>query len=200
MQLHYLRWIHKENNENNNLDNYWGRFEDFGAHSFEEIDNHPVVLVFNYAVDGGLALPAYSYTAIKDEFGNEFKKCSLKLSNIKGEFVGQGDTLAEARLNAATKCYKFLKENNMISSIALDAGDFNIDTAIDTLDNLTLKGYFTFAEYETVEKENEFEITCSIDEIDKKFSATDVDKKKAQAKAAYKMALYVTGKDPEVVN
>ena len=169
---------------------YW---LDYG---FEGIDSHPVVLVFNYAVDGGLELPAYTYSKVKDEFGNEFQKCSLKLSNIKGEFVGQGDTLSEARLMAADKCYKFLQENHLISSIALDAGDFTVDTALDTLDNLTLKGYFTFAEYNTVEKENEYEVTCMIDEVDQKFTATDSNKKKAQAKAAYKMALYVTGRNP----
>ena len=30
----------RKNNGNNNLDNYWVRFEDFGARSFEEIANH----------------------------------------------------------------------------------------------------------------------------------------------------------------
>ena len=30
----------RKNNGNNNLDNYWVKFEDFGAQNFEEIANH----------------------------------------------------------------------------------------------------------------------------------------------------------------
>ena len=83
----------------------------------------------------------------------------------------------------------------MTSQIVKDAGEYSETNAMDTLDNLTLKGYFSFADYHTTEKNGGFLSTCMIDEIDKKFKAFDKDKKIAKNKAAYRMLLYVLGKE-----
>ena len=162
-------------------------------YGFANIDSHPTILLFNYCVETGQNMPSYVYKRVKDANGNIFIKCELTLGNL--EFIGMGGNHSEARLLAAQEAYKYLTENNMTSQIVKDAGDYSEANAMDTLDNLTLKGYFSFADYHTDEVKGGFLTTCMIDEIDKKFKAFDNNKKTAKNKAAYKMLLYVLGKE-----
>ena len=162
-------------------------------YGFANIDSHPTILLFNYCVETGQNMPSYVYKRVKDANGNIFIKCELTLGNL--EFIGMGGNHSEARLLAAQEAYKYLTENNMTSQIVKDAGDYSEANAMDTLDNLTLKGYFSFPDYHTDEINGGYVSTCMIDEIDKKFKAFDKEKKNAKNKAAYRMLLYVLGKE-----
>ena len=162
-------------------------------YGFGNIDSHPTILLFNYCVETDQAMPSYVYKRVKDKSGNIYIKCELTLNNL--EFDGVGVNHSESRLLAAQAAYKYLTENNMTSQIVKDAGEYSETNAMDTLDNLTLKGYFSFADYHTTEKNGGFLSTCMIDEIDKKFKAFDKDKKIAKNKAAFRMLLYVLGKE-----
>ncbi len=165
---------------------------------FDNLDKNPSTKIYNYTIAAGIGLPEYQFKNVKDEFGNRFVNCELLLQVREEPFVGQGDTAQEARLKAAASCYKYLEENKLIVDISKDAGDFTIETAMDTLDNLALKGYFTLADYETKEAKDGFNATVRIDEVDSQFSSFDADKKLARSKAAYKMVCYVLGlKVPE---
>lgn len=168
---------------------YW---LDYG---FENIDSHPTILLFNYCVEAGKNLPTYTYKRVRDQNGNIFIKCILQLEDL--EFVGTGNTHSETRLIAASEAYKYLSENNMTSQIALDAGDFTLDNSMDTLDNLTCKGYFSFADFNTLEVKDGYLATCMIDEIDHKFKGFDKDKQMAMNKAAFKMLSFIVGKELE---
>ena len=162
-------------------------------YGFENIDSHPTIQLFNYCVETGQPMPTYTYKRVKDQSGNIYIRCIVTLDNL--EFIGQGSNHSETRLLASSEAYKYLIENNMTSQIAKDAGDYNEENAVDTLDNLTLKGYFSFADFRNEEKNGGFLSTCMIDEIDRSFKGFDVEKKKAKAKAAYKMLLFVLGKE-----
>ncbi len=162
-------------------------------YGFGNIDNHPTILLFNYCVETGQNMPSYVYKRVKDTSGNIYIKCELTLGNL--EFIGMGGSHSEARLLAAQEAYKYLNENNMTSQIVKDAGEYDQSNAMDTLDNLTLKGYFSFPDYHTDEKNGGYLVTCMIDEVDVKFKAFDNDKKTAKNKAAYRMLLHVLGKE-----
>ena len=111
-------------------------------YGFERFEEHPTILLFNYCVETGKNLPTYTYKRVRDQNGNIFIRCILQLDDL--EFVGQGNSHSETRLLAANEAYKYLTENNMTSQIAKDAGDVTLENAMDTLDNLTCKGYFSF--------------------------------------------------------
>jgi len=162
-------------------------------HGFDSLDKNPTTKVYNYSVEANINQPLYSYKKVKDEFGNEFINCQLKLDISEKAFEGTGNSASEARFIAASNCYNYLEENKLIQDIVKDAGEFNIDNAMDVLDNLALKGYFTLADYDTKEAKDGFTATVMIDEVDSRFEGTDADKHKARSKAAYKMVCYVLG-------
>ena len=162
-------------------------------YGFENIDSHPTIKLFNYCVETAQPMPTYTYKRVKDQKGNIYIKCSLTMQNL--EFVGMGGNHSESRLLAAQAAYKYLNENNLTSQIVKDAGDYSLENAMDTLDNLTLKGYFSFPDYQTIEKNGGFLTICMIDEVENKFKAFDQDKKVAKNKAAYKMLLHVLGQE-----
>lgn len=159
---------------------------------FSEIVGHPYIAVFNECLEQNIELPEYSFKDIKDEFGNEFKQCDVKIGNLS--FEGVGNSLAEARLIVCKSALEYLKENKVTNSIKADAGEFNETNAMDTLDNLTLKGYFTFADYETKMQDGGYLVICSISEISETFTAFDKDKNKARNMAAYKMLEFLVNR------
>lgn len=160
---------------------------------FDNLDENPTIKIYNYTISANIDQPSYNYKKQKDEFGNLFFKCGLKLSSIEEEFVGVGSTASEARTNACSACYTYLEDNKLIADIKKDAGDFNVENAMDTLDNLALKGYFMLADYDTEEAKEGYKSTIKIDDIDNQFVGFDADKHLARSKAAYKMLCYLVG-------
>ena len=123
---------------------------------FDSLDKNPSTKIYNYTIDANIKLPEYQFKNVKDEFGNKFVNCELMLEISDKPFVGVGDTAQEARLNASQTCYKYLEDNKLVADIVKDAGEFDINSAMDTLDNLALKGYFTLADYDTAEAKDGF--------------------------------------------
>lgn len=152
---------------------------------FNDILAHPFISLFNECASNDIELPKCNFKSIKDAFGNEFIECILNVG--EAEYKGVGNTLSEARIKASLRAKEELKNSKKEKSIKEDAGEFDENNAMDVLDNLTLKGYFSFADYESKVENGGYLVICSISEISETFEAFDKDKGKARNMAAYKM-------------
>ena len=158
---------------------------------FTDLHSHYVLLIHNWAKEQGL-IPHYEYSVYTKN--NEYIfKCMLHIDGIDAYFDGEGKTKNEAKMMAACKCYDYLMDNDLVSSIRKEGIIPNPEEAMKQLEKLAMKGFFTLPEF-IVEEENDYYVcTCMIDECDVAFKcAGDTDVEAINA-SAYKMLLYILG-------
>ena len=122
--------------------------------------------------------------------------CLLKLSDDLPIFRGFGKTQTEARRNVCRLAYEYLCKKDMWLSISDEIDNPNKDNAINQLEILARRDYFSIPTYEfnqTYDKDGNpvWESICRIAEKEKSFSAKSSSKKDAKKSAAYKMLQYV---------
>ena len=120
-------------------------------------------------------------------------------------FTGNGTSKAKARMMAAKQAYDFLRTNNLLYDMADIIGEPELDKAINQLQELAHKGYFSMPDYKFEEKHdhngNPFWIcSCSIAEYEYYYTEESRSKKDAKKHAAYSMLLYVLNPDDEEEN
>lgn len=129
--------------------------------------------------------------------------CLLKLSDELPIFRGFGKTQAGAKKNVCKVAYEYLCKNNLWLSIRDEIENPNRDDAINQLEILARRGYFSIPTYkfkETFDKNGNpvWNCECHIKEQKYFFDKTCSSKKNAKKDAAYSMLLYVLGlKDDE---
>ena len=122
--------------------------------------------------------------------------CLLKLSDSLPIFRGFGKSQTEARKNVCKLAYDYLCENGQWLSICDEIENPNKEDAINQLEILARRGYFSIPTYDfqqTYDKDGNpvWESVCNIEEKTKSFSAKSSSKKDAKKSAAYEMLQYV---------
>jgi ribonuclease-3 len=133
----------------------------------------------------------------EDPLNNKTKwHCLLKLSDDLPIFRGFGQTQAEARYNVCKLAYDYLCNQGLWLSIRDEIEDPNKEDAINQLEILARRGYFSIPTYEfeqTYDKDGNpiWKSVCHIAEESKSFPAKSSSKKDAKKSAAYKMLQHV---------
>lgn len=122
--------------------------------------------------------------------------CLLKISDDLPIFRGLGRSQSEARRNACKLAYELLCRNNLWLSICDEIENPNKDDAINQLEILARRGYFSIPTYDFHEDYDLngnpiWHCTCHISEEVQSFCEASSSKKDAKKSAAYKMLLHV---------
>ncbi len=122
--------------------------------------------------------------------------CLLKIDDNLPVFRGFGQSKAEARRNVCKVAYEYLSKEGLWLSIRDEIDHPNKDDAINQLEILARRHYFSVPTYDfkqTYDKDGNpiWESVCRITEKDKAFSAKSTTKRDAKKSAAYKMLQYV---------
>lgn len=128
---------------------------------------------------------------------NRYEKytCYITVDGVK-KAVGYGATKATAHEEASKAIYDYLEANNMLYTIKDEIVNPSLNMAINQLETLSRRGYFSIPEYSFKEfHDNDgnpfWNVKCHIDEMEYYFYAAASSKKQAKKKAAYEMLKYV---------
>lgn len=122
--------------------------------------------------------------------------CLLKISDDLPIFRGFGQSQTEARKNVCKLAYEYLCNQGIWLSIRDEIENPNKEEAINQLEILARRGYFSIPVYDfeqTYDKDGNpiWKSTCRIAEESKSFSAKSSSKKDAKKSAAFKMLQHV---------
>lgn len=126
---------------------------------------------------------------------NEKFTCYVQVDGVK-KAVGHGTSKVKAHEEAAKAIYDYLDENNMLYTIHDEIDEPSLNMAINQLETLARRGYFSLPEYTAEEHHDEngnpfWHVECHIDEVEYYFDAESSSKKQAKKQAAYDMLKYV---------
>ena len=124
--------------------------------------------------------------------------CYLKLLDSLPIFCGFGVSVREARMAACKLAYEYLDDHNMLFTIRDEIDNPNRDMAINQLETLARRGYFSLPTYtfkQTYDDDGNpiWNCECHIEEEECYFDETSSSKKAAKKGAAYSMLMYVLG-------
>lgn len=122
--------------------------------------------------------------------------CLLKLADNLPIFRGFGQSKSEARRNVCQLAYDYLCKEGLWLSIRDEIDNPSKDNAINQLEILARRGYFSIPTYEfeqSYDKDGNpvWKSVCQIKEEEKSFAAKSSSKKDAKKASAYKMLQYV---------
>lgn len=145
-------------------------------------------------------MPGYMYDSVLLSGKNPKYKAVLKIEKFEKKILGFGDSQKEARKAAAEYAYKYLEKNNLLFTIKDEIENPNKQDAINQLEILARRGYFSIPEYGFEEKYDAdgnpiWFCKCAIDEIDNTCFAESSRKKDAKKDAAYEMLKMVLKED-----
>lgn len=128
-----------------------------------------------------------------------FINYSANITNLNSKqktFVGYGDSKCEARRNLCMRIYEVLVEQGLINTIRDEIKNPNKDEAINQLETLSRRGYFSLPAYTFKEVYDHdgnpiWTARCQIAEYTVVMNAKASSKKEAKKKAAFKMLKYV---------
>ena len=139
----------------------------------------------------------YNYSRLKYH-------CYLLLLDSLPEFCGFGASKSEARMNVCKLAYDWLCKNNYICepSIQDEIENPNKDDAINQLEILARRGYFSIPTYDFSQEYDEngnpvWTCVCHVEEEECYFDATSSSKKDAKKTAAFEMLKYVLSEEEE---
>ena len=122
--------------------------------------------------------------------------CLMKIDDELPVFRGFGRSKAEARMAVCKLAYEYLEKHDLLFSIRDEIENPNKDDAINQLEILARRGYFsvpTYAFEQSYDRDGNsiWESECHIAEYDTPFWAKSTSKKDAKKSAAFKMLKYV---------
>lgn len=137
----------------------------------------------------------YNYSELKYH-------CYLKLLDSLPFFCGFGMSVREARMAACKLAYEYLEKNDMLPSIRDEIENPNRDSAINQLETLARRGYFSIPIYVFSESYDNngnpvWKCECRIEQEEHTFAETSSSKKDAKKGAAFRMLIYVLGLEDE---
>lgn len=123
-------------------------------------------------------------------------RCNLKLLDSLPIFCGFGSSKREARMNVCKLAYEYLEKHDLLFSIRDEIENPNKDDAINQLQILARRGYFSIPTYvfeQSYDKDGNsiWKSECHIAEYDTSFWAKSTSKKDAKKTAAFEMLKYV---------
>lgn len=124
--------------------------------------------------------------------------CYLKLLDSLPVFCGFGVSVKDARMSVCKLAYEYLERNDMLPSICDEIENPNHNDAINQLEILARRGYFSIPTYnfeETYDNNGNpiWKCECYIEEEDCFFDEISSSKKDAKKGAAFGMLLHVLG-------
>ena len=131
----------------------------------------------------------------KEYFETHFK-CRMELEGIPYIFIGYGTSKSEARKDVCRLAYDYLAKNDLLYTMEDEIGTPTKEDAINQLEILARKGYFSLPTYDFKQSYNkdgnpEWESTCRIKEETKYFKSKASSKKEAKKSAAFEMVKFV---------
>ena len=141
----------------------------------------------------------YQYVPSFDPNSSKLKyHCYLKLLDSLPVFCGFGTSVREARMAVCKLAYEYLEKHDMVFTIRDEIEDPNRDMAINQLETLARRGYFSLPTYEFEETHDDngnplWKCECHIEEEEYYFDQVSSSKKDAKKDAAYSMLLHVLG-------
>lgn len=138
---------------------------------------------------------------IQEYYQTHFK-CFLDLFDKR--FIGYGISKSLARKSLCKLIYEHLDDNDLLYSIRDEIENPNKNDAINQLEILARRGYFSIPTYTFDEDHDKngnpvWKSTCCITEENKSFIAKSSSKKEAKKVAAYKMLQYVLNDQGSVI-
>lgn len=123
---------------------------------------------------------------------NANHSCEMSIRNDLERFKAYGKSKNEARKNACKRAYEYLVEKNLLFTIRDEIDEPTVEMAINQLEILARRGYFSLPKYEYVETHDVdgnpiWHVECYVDEMDTSFNAEGSSKKQAKKEAALKM-------------
>lgn len=121
--------------------------------------------------------------------------CLLKIDENLPIFRGFGISKSEARKAVCKLAYNYLKEHNLTNSMQTEIQNPNKAEAINQLEILARRGYFSIPSYKFYQDYDEngnpiWECECLIVELKKSFLSKSSSKKEAKKSSAFKMLNY----------
>lgn len=128
--------------------------------------------------------------------------CLLKLSDSLPVFREFGASKSEARMAVCKLAYEYLEKKNMLFSIRDEIDNPNKADAINQLETLARRGYFSIPTYEFEQKYDNngnpvWRCECHIEEYDTYYDAESSSKKDAKKSAAFKMLEFVLNEEED---
>lgn len=125
----------------------------------------------------------YNYSKLKYH-------CYLKLLDSLPVFCGFGVSIREARMAACKLAYEYLERNDMLPSIRDEIENPNRDDAINQLEILARRGYFSIPTYEFKETYDDngnpiWNCECHIAEEDYYVDGTSISKKRGKERFCF---------------
>lgn len=132
---------------------------------------------------------------------NYTEACRVVIEGV-GAFVHFGETKYQAKKAACKLAYTYLEKKGLLFTIKDEIDNPNLDDAINQLETLSRRGYFSLPEYEYEERYDEdgnsiWHVECYIKETFRRYMADASVKKQAKKKAAYYMLKHVLGLEEE---
>ncbi len=130
------------------------------------------------------------------ELNHYNRVCQVKILNDLPVFEGYGKSNLEARKAACREAYLYLEKHNLLFSIKDEIDEPTLESAINQLETLSRRGYFSIPEYVYEESHDDngnpvWHVECYIEEMEYYYSADDSSKKRAKKEAAFDMLNYV---------
>lgn len=174
--------------ELNNLIDVMLDIDEFIENDFQESDENSIGELQTWFQKKGYSVPDYQFQENYNYSGNQWN-CHLYLNNNR--FEGNADTKIEAKKMCAQNVIDFLVENSQYYSMKDEIEAPLLEKAINQLQELSQKGYFSTPVYEFEEEQSEGEIIWTvrvdINEYDFYCEGTGSSKKEAKKQAAYRM-------------
>lgn len=122
--------------------------------------------------------------------------CLLKIDDDLPIFRGFGISKSEARKAVCNVAYDYLERNNLTNSIKTEIRNPNKVEAINQLETLARRGYFSIPTYKFYQEYDEngnpiWKCECHIIEEKRSFTSKSSSKKKAKKSSAFKMLKYL---------
>ena len=122
--------------------------------------------------------------------------CLMKIDDELPIFRGFGESKSEARRAVCQRAYEYLQEHALLNTIQHEIADPNVDDAINQLEILARRGYFSIPSYTFSESHDQngnpiWDAECCISEYDETFHAEATIKKDAKKLAAFRMLGFV---------
>lgn len=130
------------------------------------------------------------------EYSKTHFKSEMTLEGLTKKFIGYGNSKSEARKDVCELAYNYLADNNLLFSIRDEIENPNIEDAINQLEILARRDYFSIPIYNFEQQYDGngkpvWKCDCCIDEYDSYFSSISSTKKDAKKQAAFEMLKFV---------
>lgn len=171
-----------------------------------EMRKNGVIPLYKYKEGSYTSTWYYPFDGISQSFplgddGSRLKfHCELKLLNSPPVFRGFGESKGEARMAVCKLAYEYLQKNDMLFSIRDEIDNPNRADAINQLEILARRGYFSIPIYD-FEQEYDcngnpiWRCACHIEEYDTYCDAKLSSKKGAKKSAAFEMLEFVLSEE-----